>query len=112
MQSLRHSVDLDLPQFLDGMHVQGWNLQVGPSDDYGPYRLCMRAHGPFSIGERLTQKFQLCVHLCCSAVCLVWGVCGEVGVSKNRGPQNRPQYITILIIRTPKEGPLILAPPK
>ena len=30
---------------------------------------------------------------------------------KNRGPQNPPQYIMILIIRIPKEGPLIFGTP-
>ena len=34
-----------------------------------------------------------------------------LAVSKNRGPQNRPQYTMILVIRTPKEGPLIFGNP-
>ena len=34
-----------------------------------------------------------------------------MGVSNNKGPQNRPQYVMILIIRTPKEGPLIFGTP-
>ena len=35
----------------------------------------------------------------------------DMGVSKNWGPQNRPQYIMILLMRTPKEGPLIFGTP-
>ena len=34
-----------------------------------------------------------------------------MGVSQNKGPQNRPQYIMIPIIRTPKEGPLTFGNP-
>ena len=34
-----------------------------------------------------------------------------MGVSKNRGPQHRPPFIIILIIRTPEEGPLIFGTP-
>ena len=32
---------------------------------------------------------------------------GYMGVSKNRVPQNRPNYIVILITRTAKVGPLL-----
>ena len=35
----------------------------------------------------------------------------HMGASKNRGPQTRPQYSTILIIRTPKKGPKFLEAP-
>ena len=36
----------------------------------------------------------------------------EMGASINRGPQNKPKYIMVLIIGITKEGPLIFGSPQ
>ena len=65
-------------------------------------------HAPLAPLARLALFAPTRFHVQQSLPCQV----GEVVVSQNEGTQNRPQYIKILIIGTPKMLPLVLGNPE